>query len=116
MSDVEKLKLAMAATRHALNAICDDPRKFYLVGNGSGTWETLTAAHAALFGVNVEEVRKNFVPDRDKYERYCEQIKTEHDALEAIMEGWQSCERFAEKYKLPDAKPETIARHAKGYR
>ena len=80
MTDAEKIKLAKAATHHALNAICDDPRKFWLIGGPTGTWEKLTEAHAALFEIDVENVRAEFLARKEQYEAYCDE-KEENDEL-----------------------------------
>lgn len=78
---VDALALAKAAISHVLNAICDDPRKFYLMGWGTGSYAKLTEAHAALHGLPLEEIRKNFVPDEAPYKRYCERIQEEDRLL-----------------------------------
>jgi len=64
------LELAKSAIGHALFAICDDPRKYWLLGNGTETYARLTAAHAALNGVDVERVRASFQPNRAKYQAF----------------------------------------------
>jgi hypothetical protein len=79
MSDEEKIKLAKEATRHALRAISDDPRKYWLLGPLTGTWDKLTAAHAALWEVDEEEVQSRFQPEEKSYKLYCEQIEAEQE-------------------------------------
>lgn len=86
-AEVDALKLAKDAISHALNAICDDPRKFYLVGWGTGTYAKLTEALAALHGLDVETVRENFVPDKEPYDRYCQRIEAEEKLLTHCREN-----------------------------
>jgi len=38
----EQFDLAKSAIHHVLNAIADDPRKYWLMGNGTGSWAKLT--------------------------------------------------------------------------
>lgn len=70
MSDTEKLALAKDAVAHVLNAIADDPRKYYLLGPATGSFDKLTKAAAALFDEPLDEVRRNFRCERERYERY----------------------------------------------
>ena len=64
-------ELAKSAVHHVLNAIADDPRKFWLMGNGTGSWEKLTIAAAAIWNRPVEEIRKEYQPREDQYRNYC---------------------------------------------
>ena len=65
------LQVAKEAIAHVLNAICDDPQKFYLMGHGTGSYTKLTAAHAVLQGMTEKQVREDFVPDQERYDSYC---------------------------------------------
>jgi len=85
-SGEEQLKLAKAAISHALDAIAYDPRKYWLLGNGTGTWEKLTTAAAALWNVPVETIRKDFRPDAEKYSDYCERLKADERLLDYCRE------------------------------
>lgn len=82
------IEVARKAIRHALDAICYDPRKYWLMGSGTQTYALLTEAHASLNQLPIEQVRETFVPDRRKYNAYCDELKemerlqqlgTEHD-------------------------------------
>jgi hypothetical protein len=77
----EQHKLAKAAIKHVLNAIADDPRKYWLMGEGTESFAQLTAAAAAIWGVPVEKVRKDFSPGREKWDRYC----TEREAQDKLL-------------------------------
>jgi len=83
----ESLRLAKEATRHLLNAICDDPRKYWLMGVGTESWVKLTAAHAALWELDVAEVRKNFQPDKKHYQQYCEEREAHQKLLTHCREN-----------------------------
>ncbi len=65
-----QLELARAAVTHVLNAICDDPEKFWLLGTGTESYKKLTAAHASFYGHDVDDIRRDWVPDEDKYDTY----------------------------------------------
>ena len=67
---------ARALTRHALRAICDDPEKYWLLGNGTGTWHRLTVAHAVLYGQSVGKVEDDWVPDDRRYAAYMAERKS----------------------------------------
>lgn len=69
------VEVARKPIRHALTAICDDPRKYWLLGNGTQTYALLTEAHAALNQLPIDEVRQTFVPDRRRYEAHCHDLK-----------------------------------------
>jgi len=76
----EQAGLAKDAIRHVLNAIANDPRKFWLMGDMTGSYEKLTAAAAALWGCTQDEVKADFRPKRQEWDRYCAQ-KDEDDRL-----------------------------------
>lgn len=82
----EPLDVAKDAIRHALVAIRDDPRKFYLTGPLTGTWEKLTDAAALLFGLEKAEVEKRFQPEPERYNRYCDEVERERWILRACRE------------------------------
>lgn len=50
------------AIYHALDTICSDWCKWYLLGNGTQTHALLTEAFATIKKMDVEAVRKNFEP------------------------------------------------------
>jgi hypothetical protein len=76
------LAKAKGAIAHALNAICDDPKKYWLLGSGTETWERLTEAHALLWAINVEQVRKEFQPDPGRYKHYEEERERDRRLLD----------------------------------
>lgn len=80
-TDAEKLILAGAAIHHALNTICNDPAKFWLLGNGTETYARLTEAHATIQGLDIATVRSVFKPSADRYERYCDQLEKDGELL-----------------------------------
>lgn len=59
MSEVHQCKKAIL---HTLHTICDDHRKWYLLGYGTQTYELLTTAVSRLNGKSMAEVRKHFSP------------------------------------------------------
>jgi hypothetical protein len=69
-----------------LGAICDDPRKYWLLGDGTESWAQLTQAHAALHDIPVAKVRQDFQPNPVSYGQYCEQLKEERALLEYCRE------------------------------
>jgi len=79
-------QLAKEAIRHVLNAIAEDPAKYYLLGFGTGSWDKLTKAHAALFDWEVEETRRQFQPRKDRYERFRLEREQNHRILEFCRE------------------------------
>jgi hypothetical protein len=68
MTEAEKLKLAKEAIKHVLGAIADDPRKYWLMGDGTGSWSKLTEAAAAIWNEPVEGIRSTFKPDKAAYD------------------------------------------------
>ena len=83
----EQLKLAKSAIIHVLTAIKDDPRKYWLLGNGTGSWEKLTMAAAVLWAHPVEKIRADFQPRKEEYQRYCEQRDKDEKLLEYCREN-----------------------------
>lgn len=77
----DQLKLAKAAISHVINAIADDPRKYWLMGNGTESWNKLTLAAAAILNTPVERIRADFQPPKDKYDRYCNEIEANEKLL-----------------------------------
>lgn len=77
----EELKLAKAAISHVLNALADDPRKYWLMGNGTESYAKLTTAAAVLWKTPVEKIRKDFQPEKAKHERYCEEVEANERLL-----------------------------------
>lgn len=69
----EQLKLCKSAIHRVLNAIADDPRKYWLMGNGTESWAQLTTAAAALWNEPVEKIRADFQPPPNAYDRFCKE-------------------------------------------
>ncbi len=82
----EKIELSKNAVNHALKTICDDPAKFWLLGDLTETYSQLTAAYAVLYGRDVEQVRNRFMPDEDRYLQYCTKKEEEKRLLEYCRE------------------------------
>lgn len=76
----ETIAAAKSAIAHVLNAIADDPAKFWLMGAGTQSYALLTDAHAALTGTPEGEVRQRFRPEPRRYEAYCKE-REERDRL-----------------------------------
>lgn len=89
MTTDEQLKSAKDAIAHTLNAICDDPQKFYLMGGRfSGSFSKLAEAHAALNGLDIEEVYNKFKPrDVMAYDRYCDEREDNERLLNHCREN-----------------------------
>jgi hypothetical protein len=80
--------LAHEAVSHALNAICDDARKFWLLGHGTGTRAKLLEAWAAAHGKTYEEADLYWVfYDPEKMERYVEDLELMERLLRDYREG-----------------------------
>lgn len=77
----DELKLAKAAISHVLNAIADDPRKYWLMGNGTGSYAKLTEAAAVLWKTPVEKIRADFRPNKVEYTRYCDELEANEKLL-----------------------------------
>ena len=80
-----ELIAAGEAIAHVLNTICDDPKKFYLLGTGTESYRRLTDAHAQIHRLHVEEVRQDFAPNPERYASYLASLESEkqiHDALQ----------------------------------
>lgn len=86
MRDDDKLDLAKKAVFHVLDAIECDPRKYWLMGEGTGCFDTLTAAAAAFWGENQDNVKKRFQPDKDKYAQYLRELEENRKLLDAKLE------------------------------
>ncbi len=83
---LEQLRLCKLAVKHLLDAISYDPRKFWLMGAGTASWEKLTIAAAALFEVPVEKIRQDFRPDKEKYNTYCAELEANEKLLRHCRE------------------------------
>jgi hypothetical protein len=81
----ETQKLAAAAIRHTLQTIIYDPRKFWLLGYGTATYEKLTEAHAAILGIPHEQVLKDAKPNPEKYAAY----QKEKEEADRIIEDYR---------------------------
>jgi hypothetical protein len=90
---VDPYELAKSAIHHVLNAICDDPRKFWLMGHGTGSYEKLTAAAAAIWDKPVEKVREDYQPNKEQYRVYCDRIKEEERLLDHCRDNGITVER-----------------------
>lgn len=76
-----QLALAKSAIHHVLNALCDDPAKYWLMGNGTGSWEKLTTAAAAIYGRTKEEIAARFTPEKHRFDAYCQQHEADLELL-----------------------------------
>jgi vacuolar-type H+-ATPase catalytic subunit A/Vma1 len=95
----KQLHLAKGAIFLVLNAIADDPRKYYLMGAYTGSYEKLTEAAAAIWDKPVDEIKKRFQPQADVAERF-EQEKEETDAIiEFCQEHGITSENIEERLK-----------------
>lgn len=72
-SNEAAIKAAKDAIHHVLNAIADDPRKFWLMGDMTGSYEKLTAAAALLWNHPVDQIKKDSRPNEAAWKRYCEE-------------------------------------------
>ncbi len=68
--DTETLRLCREAILHVLDAIASDPRKFWLMGHGTGSRAKLLAAYCALTGKSEEEAAESWLPNQERYEAY----------------------------------------------
>ncbi len=76
------------AVTHVLSAICDDARKFWLMGHGTGSRDKLLKAWAALHGKTYEEADAYWVfYDADKFKRYVEELELMERLLRDYREG-----------------------------
>lgn len=55
---------------HVLDAIQSDPRKYFLMGRGTGSFKKLTTAYASLNGLPVDQVIAMFKPDQASYDAW----------------------------------------------
>ena len=83
----EQFHLAKTAVAHALRAIAHDPRKYWLMGNGTESWERLTAAAAAIWNHPVEKIRADFQPRPDEYEDYVKSLEADQRLLRHCREN-----------------------------
>lgn len=86
-NEPETLSLCREAIIHCLDAIASDPRKFWLMGSGTGSRAKLLAAYASLTGRTEEEVVELWLPNTERYEAYCEQREADERLLEEIRSG-----------------------------
>jgi hypothetical protein len=82
-----ELKLAKAAIAHVLNAIADDPRKYWLMGNGTESYAKLTEAAAAIWKLPVEKVCADFQPKEKAYKLYCAEREENERLLRHCQEN-----------------------------
>lgn len=80
----ETLRLCREAVIHCLDAIASDPRKFWLMGSGTGSREKLLAAYAALTGKTEAEVEECWLPNQERYEEYCRQREADERRLQQM--------------------------------
>lgn len=83
----DQFKLLKAAVAHVLNALADDPRKFWLMGDMTGSYEKLTAAAAAVWGIPQEQVQNDFRPRSDVWARYLKEKEAEERLLTHCREN-----------------------------
>lgn len=82
-----QLQMARQAIAHTLNTIARDPEWFWLMGEGTESYAQLTAAHAALHGRSVEDIRRTFRPNFNLYNQYCEERKKHADLIRYCREN-----------------------------
>lgn len=86
MEQADQLRLAKSAIMHVLSAIRDDPRKYWLMGAYTASWDKLTTAAAALWDEPMESVLNRFLPDPVDYEAYQRQKEYEGRLLRYCRE------------------------------
>jgi hypothetical protein len=86
-NESETLRLCRQAIIHCLDAIASDPRKFWLMGHGTGSRAKLLAAYAALTGRTEEECEGLWLPNTERYEAYCEQREADERLIEESRSG-----------------------------
>lgn len=96
--DSEKLALARKTIRHVLGAICEDPRKFWLLGNGTESYALLTECHAFLSGQSRGDVRHNFKPEEKGYRRFCLEQERRERLLRICEERGITADLLEENY------------------
>lgn len=74
------LAACQQAINHVLNAIAEDPRKFWLMGDMTGSYEKLTFAASLLWERDQDVIKGEFRPEEKKWERYCAE-KDQQDRL-----------------------------------
>lgn len=89
----ETLALLKVAVRHVLQAISDDPAKYWLLGEGTGSWEKLTRAAAAAFGEPLDKVQQTFRPPERARRAYLEQKRRDELLLQYCRENGISANR-----------------------
>ncbi len=78
---IAHLEICKTAIHHVLNAIANDSRKYWLMGNGTGSWEKLTIAAAAIWNTPLEKLRAEFQPRKLEYEQYCAELEANEKLL-----------------------------------
>jgi hypothetical protein len=61
---------AKKTVHHVLNAICDEPSKYWLMGPGTESYRLLTETVATLFGRDLDAVCKEYVPEEKRLNRF----------------------------------------------
>lgn len=79
--DVQTHEACKAAVLHTLDALRNDPRKFWLMGDGTETFEKLTTAAALIYGKPQDEVKAAFRPRVDEWKRYCAALNEDRKLL-----------------------------------
>lgn len=77
----ETIKACKDAIHHVLNAIADDPRKFWLMGDMTGSYEKLIEAAAAIWNMPADKLKADFRPRKDEWERYLARREDEERLL-----------------------------------
>lgn len=80
------MHIAKEAIAHVLNALRDDPRKYWLMGEGTGSYAKLIDAAAALWGEPVDKLREHFSPTEPKWSRFLEQRERDEKLIEYCQE------------------------------
>ena len=81
-----QLVLAKQAVWHVIATVCDDPRKYWLLGEGTESWAKLTAAHAVMSDKPLQTIRDNCKPNQAAYAQYCAEREEEQQLIRHCRE------------------------------
>ena len=95
----EAAKSAKDAVRHVLNAIADDPRKYWLMGPMSGSYEKLTKAASEIWSQPVEKIQSDFQPRKEQWEAYLAEKEEQEKILEFCQENGITSQNIKERLR-----------------
>ena len=95
----EGAQTAKEAIMHVLNAIADDPRKYWLMGRLTGSYEKLTRAAAEILGKPIKEVQSHFQPEVEEYEKYIAKREEEAQILDFCNENGLTSQNIKERLR-----------------